>query len=336
MELFRLQYANNPAYRRLCDSRDATPDAIGRWQDIPAAPTAAFRELENTSIAPAERSAVFHSSGTTGQKPSRHFHSRESLAVYEAALRAWFDEHFAPRGSRQVPGARYLILMPPPGEVPHSSLVHMADCLRRDAGDGPEAFTARATADRLWVLDFGRIEERVAQGSRDGTPLIVLGTAFSFVHLLDRMGASGSPLPLPPGSRVMETGGYKGRSRSVPRDELRAALARLFRIPADHVIGEYGMSELSSQAYDGRFDGSPGQPRLYRFPPWARHMIISPETGREAARGEVGLVRIWDLANVWSSMVVQTEDLGVDHGQGFELVGRGHAAEPRGCSLMAT
>jgi hypothetical protein len=81
--------------------------------------------------------------------------------------------------------------------------------------------------------------------------------------------------------------------------------------------------------------GASGQKRLFQFPPWAKVQIISPETGREVAEGEAGLVKILDLANVWSAMSIQTEDLGVRHGNGFELLGRAAMAEPRGCSLMA-
>jgi hypothetical protein len=63
--------------------------------------------------------------------------------------------------------------------------------------------------------------------------------------------------------------------------------------------------------------------------------IISPETGLEVADGETGLIRVFDLANVFSVMAIQTEDLGIHHGRGFELIGRATQAEPRGCSLMA-
>ena len=75
--------------------------------------------------------------------------------------------------------------------------------------------------------------------------------------------------------------------------------------------------------------------RSFRFPPWARAQIISPETGREVAPGETGLIRVFDLANVFSVMGIQTEDVGIRRGAGFELIGRAARAEPRGCSLMA-
>jgi len=62
--------------------------------------------------------------------------------------------------------------------------------------------------------------------------------------------------------------------------------------------------------------------------------MVSPETGREVAEGESGLIQVYDLANVRSVLAVQTEDLGIRRGEGFELLGRAALAEPRGCSLM--
>jgi len=97
------------------------------------------------------------------------------------------------------------------------------------------------------------------------------------------------------------------------------------------------MSELSSQAYDtvvGQSSPAPHAPRRFRFSPWTRVQIVSPETGREVVEGETGLIRVFDLANVASVLAVQTEDLAIRRGDGFEFIGRATGAEPRGCSLM--
>jgi hypothetical protein len=95
------------------------------------------------------------------------------------------------------------------------------------------------------------------------------------------------------------------------------------------------MSELSSQAYDLDFGGNLSCPRIFHFPPWARIRIISPETGLEVQEGDKGLIRIFDLANLYSVMAIQTEDLVVRRGSGFEWVGRAEQSEPRGCSLQS-
>src|SRR6185369_7045650 len=94
LELFAFQFKHNAAYHKICEARNLTPSNVKQWTQIPAVPTSLFKELELTSLAPSERTAVFHSSGTTEQKPSRHFHCPESLAAYEASLWNWFAAHF--------------------------------------------------------------------------------------------------------------------------------------------------------------------------------------------------------------------------------------------------
>jgi hypothetical protein len=131
---------------------------------------------------------------------------------------------------------------------------------------------------------------------------------------------------------VFETGGYKGRSREIEKSELHRLIARRCGVPASRIVSEYGMSELSSQAYDWRIGAS--RERVFHFPPWARAEVISPETGERVGEGEMGLLRVFDLANVCSVMAIQTEDLAVRRGEGFVLVGRAAQSEPRGCSLM--
>jgi Acyl-protein synthetase, LuxE len=323
MELFALQFKFNPAYRKICESRRLTPNAVGHWTQIPRVPTSAFKELELSSIPPEERITVFHSSGTTEQKPSRHFHCAESLKVYEESLWTWFEEHVAGRGS----DVDLLVLTPPPQLAPNSSLIHMFETVRRALRAPESVFVGNMNPDGTWVLDFDR-----TVASLDGDkPKLILGTAFSYVHLLDYLAEKDMRAKLPAGSRVMETGGYKNRSHSLPKTRLHFLINSFLGVPYEDIICEYGMSELSSQAYDTQMK-TPD--RYLRFPPWARVQIISPETGAEVADGEMGLIRIFDLANVFSVAAIQTEDLGIRRGNGFELVGRAALAEPRGCSLQ--
>jgi hypothetical protein len=368
LELFALQFENNPAYRKICRARGVTPEIVEHWTRIPAVPATAFKELELTCLAPDERAAVFHSSGTTEQKPSRHFHCAESLAVYEASLWSWFAANVAigapstvsasfqsdivrAEAVLGVPSVRQIqiiALTPPPAQAPHSSLVHMFETVRQQLGAPESTFVGRIAADGAWTLDFEAVLAVLGNNPHSAlrTPQLVLGTAFSFVHLLDYLAENNLKFRLPENSRVMETGGYKNRSRSMPRAELHALIMERLGIPGENIICEYGMSELSSQAYDSvagdewrvarnRNSRHPSPvTRHFCFPPWARVQIISPENGREVADGETGLIRIFDLANVFSVASIQTEDLGIRRGDGFELIGRAQLAEPRGCSLM--
>jgi hypothetical protein len=326
LDLFALQFEHNEPYRRFCESRRVSPRTVEHWSRVPAIPTSAFKELELSCLPAAERTAVFYSSGTTEQRPSRHFHHAESLAVYEASLLAWFETQ------AQNEARRFISLTPPRCEAPHSSLVAMFEAICRRFGSPDSGFVGKVAPDGSWVLDYAAAQAAFRSAISQQRPITVLGTAFSFVHLLDHLANQNLEIRLPAGSRALETGGYKGRSRSLAKAELHALIIARLGIPATHIVCEYGMSELSSQAYDN----PAAEQRIFRFPPWARAQLISPETGLEAGEGQTGLIRVFDLANVYSVMAIQTEDLGVRHGDGFELVGRAAMAESRGCSLMAT
>ena len=89
--LFALQRDAVPIYGEFCRKRKVS--GVADWREIPALPTAAFKECDVTSLPPAERTHVFHSSGTTQHRPSRHFRNARSLAVYEESLRLWFRRH---------------------------------------------------------------------------------------------------------------------------------------------------------------------------------------------------------------------------------------------------
>jgi hypothetical protein len=335
--LFALQHDSVAPYRRLCDAREITPAGLLHWSQIPAVPSRAFKELELTSLPPDQRTHVFHSSGTTDPRPSRQFHNADSLAIYEHSLLVWFRNHLLAH-PRAEPA--FIALTPPANEVRNSSLVHMLDTIRRSSPWRFWRFTARVDANGAWMLDRQATLEALYQATNQDLPVLLLGTAFSFVHLLDNLGNCNLRFQLPTGSRIMETGGYKARSRSMPKHQLHTLMTCRLGIPPSHIVTEYGMSELSSQAYDhiaGPDASSINRAsarRAFLFPPWARARIVSPETGAEVDEGGSGLIQVFDLANVRSVLAIQTEDIGVRRGSGFELAGRATFAEARGCSLM--
>ena len=263
----------------------------------------------------------------------------------------------------QIADCGLICLTPPPELAPHSSLVHMFETIRRKMNLPATVFTGEIAADGGWHLNFEKTLAALNSSRITHHASLLLGTAFSFVHLLDFLAEKNLKIQLPENSRVMETRGYKNHSRSLPKAELHALISERLGVSPENIRCEYGMSELSSQAYDGarpspgaamsnmpvpsNFRESsgaspllrPGRARsessVFRFPPWARVQIISTETGREVADGETGIIRIFDLANVFSVAAIQTEDLGVRRGDGFELIGRASLAEARGCSLMS-
>jgi hypothetical protein len=205
--------------------------------------------------------------------------------------------------------------------------------------DGGAWFVAPQSSDpELVRIDVEALTEWADDARRNDAPALVLGASFAFVHLLDGLGGSRA-LRLPPGSRAMQTGGFKGRSRTVAPDELRARVAEALGTPDSHVISEYGMTELSSQGWEpslahalGRYEG-PVENHHHALPPWMRVDAVHPERFTPLPLGEEGLGRVIDLANIDSALVVQTADRVVVTEAGVRVLGRDPAAVERGCSL---
>jgi hypothetical protein len=324
LEVLRYQARANPAYGKLLERRGVDPLRTSDWREFPPVPTRAFKELPPVSGA-GEPAALFRTSGTTGGTELRGEHRVLDLELYHASLLVQARRHLLPDGE----AIRVLALLPPPDLQPHSSLVHMAGVLSEAWDGGHGVFLA----DGEWRLERDRVGEALAQAETEGVPVLLISTAFGLVQWLD---GAPDPVSLPPGSRIMETGGFKGRSRRVERGELYGKTSRTLGVPVGRIVNEYGMTELLSQFYEPVLrEGGPEDPGARRLvgPPWVRTRVLDPTDLFPVPRGEPGLLCHLDLANLFSAALVLTEDLGVQKGDGFQVLGRAPGAEPRGCSL---
>jgi hypothetical protein len=330
LAIARFQARHSAGFARLVRSRGLE---LATLRDVPGVPTQAFR-LTRVAVHPRELDvACFATSGTTGSErglhPFRTTRTYEDLALLSGA-----------RALVEAPGPRTVVaLAPAPVEPPESSLGFMMDLFARH-WDG-RAFDGGAfvpgSRERFLVaptgIDRAGLERAAELAARRGEALLVLATAFALVALLESM--KGGLLGAPGGTVVMVTGGFKGRTREVPKTELTAEIARAFGVPEARVIGEYGMTELSSQLYEGTLPGAAlaAEPGIFLEPPWLRVEPVDPATLEPVPSGEIGIARIIDLGNVDSAVAVQTEDLVRRRGGGIELFGRRPGSVARGCSL---
>lgn len=321
VELAAFQRAHVAPYARYAEQR-LRGRAIESADDVPALPTDAFRHARIARHAPEHDVRTFRSSGTTAD--ARSLHPLADLSLYDAAAERAARHALFPDCERMT----LVILAPPEDELPDSSLSYMLARFVTWFGDEGSRY--------VWPLgpsELASLVEQLERASREAKPVALLGTSFAFVHALDALGAR--RFALPPGSRVMQTGGFKGRSREVAPDAMRALLCERFGIAEPFVIAEYGMTELSSQLYEDTLCRPASSTRRLWAPGWVRVRVVDPETLAPLPDGQEGLVRIDDLANLDSVAGIQTADLGVMHEGGLELRGRAPAAVARGCSIRA-
>ena len=321
LRLFAHQYTHNESYRRFCQRRGMTPRRATTWRDIPAVPISAFKEA-TLSCEPVEAcERVFMTSGTTrAEVKGRHHHP--TIAVWDASRRTEFARRFM-RGAQRLPMAT---LFPPEIELGNSSLGrYLSQAIAEFGAPGSGCFVSSTGG-----MDVPGLRAWLREMQSRGEPCAVLGASYSLVHLMD--GLDGERFRLPEGSRLLDTGGYKGQSRELPLEGFYDALSATFGVPRERCINMYGMTELSSQFYD---DGNARLPSVKSGGHWIRSRIVDPLSGRELPAGERGLLVHCDLASFNSATSILTEDVGVQVDGGFLLLGRAEGTQAQGCSLAA-
>ena len=323
LRVFEHQLRYNEPYARYCASLGVTLSSMPEdWERIPPVPASSFKDARLATFSSSPTQLVFETSGTTRGDSGTHY--MENATLYDASLLAGFKRFMLPDGKR----LHFFHLVTDPAENPHSSLGYMMRLAGEKFGRSVQWFL------RNGVLDVSAFEKTLAPMVERGEPVCIATTAFALVHLLDALEARGHTYPLPAGSRVMETGGFKGRSRVVERSELYARTATCFALPPERIVAEYGMTELTSQYYDDVSTPVTFDARYKVAPQWLRARVVGPD-GYTLPNGTVGSLVHVDLANRSSCVAIATEDLGVRYGDRFVLLGREQGAQLRGCSITA-
>ncbi|MDH5673693.1 MAG: acyl-protein synthetase [Myxococcales bacterium] len=323
-DLLQLQARHIEVYRRLLEQGSPAPAAARPFLSSPALPTDVFR-FARAAMHPSEQDVrVFRTSGTTAA--ARGAHHLRDLSLYDRAART-AARHMLFPDRESMP---LLILAPRAEELPDSSLSYMLSRFDQWFGDSMAVYALRNGQ-----LDGEALCTALARSQQSGEPLALLGTSFAFVHADELL--AHRRFSLPSGSRIMQTGGFKGRSRELSPSQMLQMLSQRYGIGESFIIAEYGMTEMSSQLYETPLRAALGLeaegPRRLWVPPWVRATPVDPHTLEPLDSDAEGILRIDDAANLDTPCAIQTSDRARRLDDGVQLLGRAEGATPRGCSL---
>ena len=296
--IFLRQRENNPVLGRMFS--DNPPAG---YTTIPAVPVALFKSFDLGPHPPLPADRIFRTSGTTGQLRGT-VRCRDTKLYDLAALK-----HFTSRVG-DVPG--HVISLCPTD--PDSSLGHMVH--HASGGTELSLFSTLGVDIHAWKCLR--------------TTCFLASTAFA----LDALFAQPGSATLGPDSLVVVTGGFKGRTVRLDSASLYREIG--VRLGNPRVVGEYGMTELSSQLWSDPVPAgeAPGE---FVAPGWMRVYAVDPVSG-QPVQGE-GVLRFVDLCNLDSPVAIETEDIGrvrpSTNGDRVTLLGRIAGSDARGCSLRA-
>lgn len=313
LALFRLHYTQNPVYRQYVQAFDSSFDAnaVQTLRQIPFLPVEVFK-TRKVFLEGVTEEDYFLSSGTGSQGAVHSTHHVGSLAHYRRCFTRAFEHFFG-----DVRHYAFFALTPEPASQPHSSLIYMLKGLMEESGRKENGF---------YLGRFEELAEKLqmclAQADAQAVKPVLFGLSYALWDFAEK-----HPMDLSQ-ALIFETGGMKGKRQELPKEEFHAILKKAFHVSS--VLSEYGMCELTSQAYITREE--------YRFscPPWMRVMIRKTNDPLQYENFDrVGGINLIDLGNLYSCPFIATQDLGIQHPDlSFEVKGRFAHSDLRGCNLM--
>lgn len=304
LQTFRFQYENNLVYREFCSLMKVEKSYVKTIQQIPFLPIQFFKSHRVISNENSIQE-TFTSSGTTGEKTSKHHVT--DLSIYEKSYQNGFSQFYG-----NIEDYVVLALLPNYLEREGSSLIYMVSDLIQKTKNLESGFFLHNT-DAL-------IEKLIALDAT-GKNVILIGVTYALLDLIEQ-----HKFQLK-NTIIMETGGMKGKRKELIREELHAQLCSGFGVSSIH--SEYGMTELLSQAY------SLGN-GIFECPTWMQILIRDTEDALNyVENGKTGGINVIDLANINSCSFIATQDLGKKYpNTTFEVLGRFDNSDIRGCNLM--
>lgn len=304
LKLFKYQYDRNSVYRSYVDYLRLVPEEVVSLEKIPFLPISFFKTQKIIS-SPSPVIQKFESSGTTGSVNSKHY--LIDTEIYEESLLKGFELAF---GKPQ--DYCFVALLPNYLERQHSSLIYMVNHLMKKSQHPHNGF---------YLYNHEELYEKLQELERQAQPTLLFGVSFALLDFAEKHSLSLRS------TKVVETGGMKGRRKEITREELHQTLCKAFG--TQQIYSEYGMTELLSQAY------SQGK-GVYCCPPWMRIMTREVNDPFSCVlEGVTGGINVVDFANLYSCAFIETQDLGKSYADGtFSVLGRFDTSDVRGCNLM--
>lgn len=323
---FAAQYASSAPYRDYCLRIGATPDSVTSWDEIPA--VSSFRHWERLDrlYSPQRAEDLCRESRTVDLSHTRGpFFPDERLTglmrrVQLAAARCYLF----PDTVRM----KMLFFVPQPRMAPGMVMASGLERIRQEFGASGSRFLISFTG-----LDLQGFVNDLQTAERSGEPLAVLGATHGLDYFMDACLQAGIGFRLPEGSRIMDSGGFMGRYAATPPEQFFTNCERVFGVARPFCVNAFWVCESSSVYFDAVLAdvaASGSGKRRKTPPPWTRVQIVDPLAFTKVKPGETGLIRLCDLSNRGMAAVVQTDKMGYETADGFEVVGKLDRSDPYG------
>lgn len=314
---FELQFHTIAPYGEYCRKKGATPETVEHWHQIPAVPSVAFKKFVMASFPVEKAEHAYFTSGTTD--PTRKgtiLRDGGAVDLINAANGLLTRKYVFPDRERM----KILLMVPSPKMAPGIGIAVGLDRVRTEFGTPESTYLITPRGLNVELLLTSLIDSE-----RSGEPIAIIGSTVGFVYFLKACENEGVSFRLPPGARICDGGGYLGQFGECTREDFYEKCRRILGVEEHHCVNVLGMGEISTNFFDNVLDdylGGKTGGRYKVIPPWTRTGVVDINTFEKLPHGDTGLLQHYDLTNRSMVLAVQTDNLGFEVRNGFEIIGR--------------
>jgi anaerobic magnesium-protoporphyrin IX monomethyl ester cyclase len=318
LRAFELQYRTKKSFREYCKRKSVSSETIDDWQDIPAVSSFPFKKILDNTFPARKAEGVYVESGIVELRKKRgpFFPDERILALVTAGNRLLEKSYVFP----DIKSIRMLFMVPVPRMAPGMVMSTGLERMRQRFGTDDSRFLITFRG-----LNLKRLIVMLYRAEKTGEPIALLGATWGFDYFFNACRKAGMRFRLPEGSRIVDSGGYVGRYMKCTNEEFFQKCGEIFGIEEDHCINALWLCESSTVYFDNALKNALAGVKRARYkeiPPWCRTIVVDPVNFQRLPKGQPGLLRHYDLTNRGMAVAVQTDKMGYETEDGFEVLGK--------------
>lgn len=323
---FAEQFASCAPYREYCRKIGASPETVTAWHEIPAVSSFRHGERLDRFHAASKAEELRRGSRTVDLPHSRGpFFPDARLVGLMSQVQLTAARRYLFPDTVQM---KMLFFVPQPRMAPGMVMASGLERFRTEFGESGSRFLISFSG-----LDLRGFVKDLQLAERCGAPVAILGATHGLDYFMDACLKAGVSFRLPVGSRIMDSGGFMGRYAATPPEQFFHKCECVFGVSRQFCVNALWICESSTIYFDAVLadacsNGS-GERRKMLLP-WTRLQIVDPLTFTRVQPGATGLIRLFDLSNRGMAAVVQTDKVGYETADGFEIIGKLDKADPNG------
>jgi anaerobic magnesium-protoporphyrin IX monomethyl ester cyclase len=315
---FERQYNVSAPYKEFCKSVNVVPETIANWEEIPAVSSFVLKKVIMGSLPDEKVEQLYLNSGIIQlkNKKEKTYRDKWAVAIIRTGNILLAKTYLFP----DVEKIKILFMLPSPRMAPLMEMAIGMEHVRTEFGTPDSRFLISPLG-----LDIKTLLKALKHAEKTGEPLALIGATFGLDLFLDACEKEGIRFSLPEGSRICDTGGYMGRYMGCSKEEYFRKCGQALGVEEDFCINVLWICENSTIYFDNvlkNFLYGEKKKRYKKPPPWSKTIAVDTREFRRLPKGKIGILRHYDLTNRLAGFAVQTDNLGFETEDGFEIIGK--------------